>query len=396
VTTTAISSITATTAISGGTVTDTGGDTIIEQGVCWSTSPEPTIDNSKTIDGTTTPFSSSITGLAYATTYYLRSYATNSIGTSYGSEISFTTLAVAPTVTTTAISNTTSTTASSGGTVTNTGSAAITAQGVCWSTSTGPTTDNSKTIDGTTSPFTSSITGLTNGTTYYVRAYATNSVGTSYGNEISFTATAPAFITTGLKLNLDASSASSYSGTGTEWNDISGSGNNGTLVNGPTYNSANNGSISFDGADDYVNCGTPSISVGKITVSAWVKINAGSRFQHIVDSSSDSWHLAILNDNRPYFYNGSSYHSAAPILEVNKWYLITGIQGTTLDIYINGVLGQSIATNANVTTNNINIGRWQSGGTLRNRWWTTICIPFIFKIVFAVWRTRGCFIHSRS
>ena len=168
-----------------------------------------------------------------------------------------------------------------------------------------------------------------------------------------------ASITNGLVFNLDASNTASYAGSGTAWTDLSGSGNNGTLVNGPTFNSANNGSISFDGVDDFVNCGNPSLSVGKITVSAWVKINAGSSFQHIVDSSSDSWHLAILNDNRPYFYNGSTYHTAAPILEVNKWYLITGVQGTTLDIYINGVLGQSIATNANVTTNNINLGRWQ-------------------------------------
>ena len=168
-----------------------------------------------------------------------------------------------------------------------------------------------------------------------------------------------ASITNGLVFNLDASNTASYAGSGTAWTDLSGSGNNGTLVNGPTFNSANNGSISFDGVDDFVNCGNPSLSVGKITVSAWVKINAGSSFQHIVDSSSDSWHLAILNDNRPYFYNGSTYHSAAPILQVGKWYLITGVQGTTLDIYINGVLGQSIATNANVTTNNINLGRWQ-------------------------------------
>jgi hypothetical protein len=167
-------------------------------------------------------------------------------------------------------------------------------------------------------------------------------------------------ISNSLLLNLDASNSASYTGSGITWKDLSSSGNNGTLVNGPNFNSANNGSISFDGVDDYVNCGNPSISVGKITVSAWVKINAGSSFQHIVDSSSGSWHLAILNDNRPYFYNGSTYHTAAPILEVGKWYLITGVQGTTLDVYINGVLGQSIATNANVTTNNINLGRFQS------------------------------------
>jgi len=174
-------------------------------------------------------------------------------------------------------------------------------------------------------------------------------------------AAALGMVTSNLVLNLDAGNPNSYAGFGTTWTDLSGLSNNGTLVNGPTYSSANGGSIVFDGLNDYVNCGNPSISIGKITVNAWVKITTGSVFQHIVDSGSDSWHLAILNDNRPYFYNGSTYHTAAPILEVNKWYLITGVQGATLDIYINGVLGQSIATNANVTTNNLSVGRWQSG-----------------------------------
>jgi hypothetical protein len=124
--------------------------------------------------------------------------------------------------------------------------------------------------------------------------------------------------------------------------------------------------LKFDGIDDYVNGGNPSIATGKITVNAWVKINAGSLYQHIVDSSSNSWHLAILNDNRPYFWNGSTYHTNATPLNVGQWYMLTGVQGTTLDIYINGILSQSISTNVNVTTNNINLGRYQSGGRQLN------------------------------
>ena len=155
----------------------------------------------------------------------------------------------------------------------------------------------------------------------------------------------------------------------TTWYDMSGNGNNGTLTNTPYYimgsNNINN-YLQFDGVDDYVNVGTPSISVGKITVNAWVKINAGSITQHVVDSASNAWHLAILNSNRPYFWNGSVYHQASPILTVGQWYMLTGVQGTTLDIYINGVLGQSIVTNVNVTTNNVNLGRYQSGGRQLN------------------------------
>jgi parallel beta-helix repeat protein len=89
---------------------------------------------------------------------------------------------------TTAASAITGTTATSGGNVTGDGGAAVTARGVCWSTSANPTTANSKTTNGTgTGTFTSSITGLTAGALYYVRAYATNSAGTGYGTQISFT-----------------------------------------------------------------------------------------------------------------------------------------------------------------------------------------------------------------
>ncbi|MEN6623679.1 MAG: hypothetical protein ABFD50_19295 [Smithella sp.] len=93
-----------------------------------------------------------------------------------------------PTVTTTSITSITSTTATSGGNVTADGGASVTARGVCWNTSTNPTTANSHTADGTgTGSFTSSLTGLTAGTAYYVRAYATNSAGTAYGSNVSFT-----------------------------------------------------------------------------------------------------------------------------------------------------------------------------------------------------------------
>jgi hypothetical protein len=162
-----------------------------------------------------------------------------------------------------------------------------------------------------------------------------------------------------LVLDLDAGNPASYAGSGTTWTDLSGSGNNGALVNGPTYSSDNGGSIVFDGGDDYVNCGTPSMSAGKITVNAWVKITTGSKFQHIVDCGTDTWHLAILNSNRPYFYNGSTYHTDASVLTVGQWYMLTGVQGETLDIYINGVLSKSIASNRNLSTGSLNLGRSQ-------------------------------------
>jgi hypothetical protein len=189
--TAAASSITSVSAISGGTITSDQGATLTA-GVCWSTTTGPTTAlSTKTIDaGIAGSFTSTITGLAGSTTYYVRAYATNDSGTVYGNEISFTTQApVIPTMaTTTTASSINSTSAISGGNVTSDGGATITARGVCWSLSSNPTIADAKTTQGgTTGSFSSNVSGLTLGNTYYVRAYATNSAGTAYGSEISFT-----------------------------------------------------------------------------------------------------------------------------------------------------------------------------------------------------------------
>ena len=121
-------------------------------------------------------FSETISGLSPGTTYYFQAYATNSEGTTYGGVENFTTDAVTPTVTTTAISDITTTSAAGGGNVTSDGGASVTARGICWNTTGTPTLSDDYTSDGTgTGSFSSSLSGLTPGTTYYVRAYATNS-----------------------------------------------------------------------------------------------------------------------------------------------------------------------------------------------------------------------------
>jgi hypothetical protein len=93
-----------------------------------------------------------------------------------------------PTLETTAVTNIASTTATAGGQIDDIGGAAITVSGVVYSTASGPTITDSYTTDGTTSgTYTSSLSELVANTTYYVRAYATNSAGTAYGSEVSFT-----------------------------------------------------------------------------------------------------------------------------------------------------------------------------------------------------------------
>jgi hypothetical protein len=187
--TTSMSNITSSTATCGGNVTATGGATVTARGVCWSTSHNPTTANAHTTNGAGNGiFSSYVTGLVAGTTYYIRSYATNSAGTSYGSQLSFNTLANLPVITTTSATSITSSTAISGGNITSDGGGTITARGVCWSTTQNPVASDNHTSDGAgTGSFTSSITNLIANTTYYVRAYATNAVGTSYGSQISFT-----------------------------------------------------------------------------------------------------------------------------------------------------------------------------------------------------------------
>ena len=188
VTTTPASNITTTTATSGGNVTSDGGATVTDRGICWSTSHNPTLDDTHTSQGSGTgTFTVTMTNLTKHTKYYVRAYATNSIGTNYGNEISFTTLADMPTVTTNEVTNITEYQAVCGGVITNDGGANITARGVCYGTSANPTISGSHTSDGTGSgSFASVMTNLTPNTTYYVRAYATNSAGTSYGAQKTF------------------------------------------------------------------------------------------------------------------------------------------------------------------------------------------------------------------
>lgn len=165
-----------------------GGAKVTEKGICWSTSPNPSISDNKTIVGNGTGrFISNISGLTPNTTYYVRAYATNSVGTAYGNEISFTT-AFLPTVTTDSITFITAISATSGGKISFDGGAPVTARGICWSTSPNPTIADYKTINGNgTGNFTIDITALKQNKNYYVRAYAVNYAGIAYGNEISFT-----------------------------------------------------------------------------------------------------------------------------------------------------------------------------------------------------------------
>ena len=193
-TTTAATSVTNMTAVSGGNITSDGGTPVTARGICWSTSPNPTVTNSTTSNGAGTGiFSSNISDLLGSTTYYVRAYAINTTGVSYGNQITFTTpVPTPPSLTTTAASSITSVSVETGGTILNNGGAPITARGVVWDTLTNPLITKNKSINGSINNiFLDTIRGLAGSSVYYVRSYATNSAGTAYGNEVSFTTLTP-------------------------------------------------------------------------------------------------------------------------------------------------------------------------------------------------------------
>ena len=203
VTTSTITQITETTAVAGGSVTSDGNASVTERGVCVATASNPTTSNTKITSGSGTgSFTCELTNLQPNTTYYVRAYATNSMGTAYGEEVSFTTNKniVLPSVTTNAITQITETTAVAGGNVTSDGNASVTERGIVYSTNPDPVITNLyntiKPCGSGTGSFTCDLTNLQPNTTYYVRAYAINSKGTAYGDEISFTTALPITLAT--------------------------------------------------------------------------------------------------------------------------------------------------------------------------------------------------------
>lgn len=196
VTTATASFISTTFATSGGNISADGGATVTARGVCWDTASNPTTAKFATSNGSGTgSFTASVTGLLAGKKYYLRAYATNAAGTAYGNMDSITTLSALaiPTVTTANAANILTATATVVGNVTAWGGDTVKSRGVCWNTTGSPTTASSRTDNGTgVGSFTGTLTSLTSNTLYHVRAYATNSVGTAYGNEITFTTQTPA------------------------------------------------------------------------------------------------------------------------------------------------------------------------------------------------------------
>jgi hypothetical protein len=161
----------------------------------------------------------------------------------------------------------------------------------------------------------------------------------------------PATVTSGLVLELDAGNIKSYPTTGTTWFDKSGNANNGTLINGPTFNTGSLGSIVFDGVDDYVSLGTSlnSTTTGSsFTVNMWVLSNVvidGTTYYGLISNYSNTggFQLFTGDGNLIYAY-GSDFlaktgTASISQLTANTWYNITfsSVKNTSGTIYINGI-----------------------------------------------------------
>jgi len=168
----------------------------------------------------------------------------------------------------------------------------------------------------------------------------------------------PRVVTDGLVLALDAADVSSYPGSGTTWTDLSGNGNNGTLVNGVGYSGDNLGSLSFDGSDDYITVSNVQPNTNNFTISVWVyKFNNTSN-DYIWDFGANGGTLSSGTDISGYgfrYYNstlgtGSNMYTQGTIPEINKWYnVVISRNSGTSSMYING----SFITSSSGDTHNI-------------------------------------------
>lgn len=195
----AIDNVTYNTATFKGGIVSIGSQKVTKHGFCWDTTEEPTVNSSGicNLGDCTTPkdFEYAASQLQAGTKYYVRAYAVNAEGTSYSNQMTFETQdqPQVPDVETGTASEIQATQATISGNLLKVGNdEGVTQYGHVWHTSANPTTAHDKTTLGkttSTGPFSSTLTGLSPNVTYHVRAYATNSLGTAYGEDITFTTT---------------------------------------------------------------------------------------------------------------------------------------------------------------------------------------------------------------
>jgi hypothetical protein len=203
----------------------------------------------------------------------------------------------------------------------------------------------------------------------------------------------PRIVTNGLVLALDAANTKSYVSGSTTWRDLSGNNNSGSLINGPTFSSANGGSIVFDGVDDYVNCGSGSlinITGSELTLNAWVYRTAlnsnGGNYRRIIEKAATYPALQYSFVTTPTGYSAGEgrllldlyINSTIPTsavgttqLQLNTWYYVTATyDGSFRRLYVNGILDGQLATTGSITStiSNLVIGDYLPGPGTTYAW----------------------------
>jgi hypothetical protein len=179
----------------------------------------------------------------------------------------------------------------------------------------------------------------------------------------------PRAVTNGLILSLDAANTRSYPGSGTTWTDLSRSDINGTLTNGPTFNTANGGNIVLDGTDDYINCGNSStLPVNSGSICAWVKTSTpGSSFRGIITKQGN---YGLFTDSGvlvTYDWGNGQTRSTGNNIANGNWHNVVltftnnvGTPSNNALVYLNGSLRLTTTIKVQTNIENLELGR---GGT---------------------------------
>lgn len=354
-----VNSLTYNSAQVSGNMTSLGSGIVTQHGHCWATSPSPTTANNKTSLGsknTIGEFTSNISGLSPSTTYYVRAYATNAVGTTYSDDVIFTTNKLPTLAAVTTLPNPTinGVDASVSGEVTDLGDGLVTQHGHCISISQNPTIAGTKSELGAinnTATFSSQFSNLSPLTTYYVRSYATNSVGTSYGNQISFTTgNAPPVVTNGLIAYYTFDGQNSEDWTGNY---------NGVAFNLLYDNITPSGagySANFNGSNSYISIQNALFSgTTDFTFSAWVRTSS-NKFTFYNFNNSNVAYTSINSSNQVYYRFGSGNNSTFvnPVTSLldNNWHHFVFIKnGNIVRFYLDGVLIDSETNNGGLSDN---------------------------------------------
>lgn len=306
-TTSVISDIDQTTATCGGHISSAGATNVTKRGICWSTSPYPTIQDEKTSNGSGTgAFTSYLDYLEPSTTYYVRAYATNSEGTAYGNQNEFTTLQATSLaeVETYDVEDITSNSATFFGEVIDDGGSYVTENGFCWSEYSNPTIDWDDFIfigEGEVY-LSTNVSDLDENTTYYVRAYAINEIGIAYGEVEEFITLSLPQLTTTEPSNITESTA-------TSGGNIIADGSSNIFNRGVCWSTSSNPTIADNTTSDGSGTGSFTSNISGLDpsttyyVRAYATNNEGTAYGNQFDFTTEN---ALCESSVTFIYNGSS------------------------------------------------------------------------------------------